>query len=172
MLQLSGTLLNRPILNLRTGNVAGLTQRPLINPNNLKIEGFYCKDDVDRTRTPVLLYQDIRDVIPQGIVINDYDVLVDPGELVRLKATIDSKFDLIGKKVITADKQKIGKVSDFATEIETMYIQKLYITQSMLKNLTGGNLIIDRNQIVEINDKYIVIQDLQGHIPARAGAPA
>lgn len=159
-------------MNLRSGDVAGFTQRPLINPNNLKIEGFYCTDTEDRTRTPILLYQDIRDIIPQGIVINDHDVLVDAGELIRLKDIITSNFELTGKKVITTTKQKIGRVSDFATEAETMYIQKLYVTQSVLKNLAGGNLIVDRSQIVEINDKYIVIQDLHGRMPARAGAPA
>ncbi len=164
--------MNRPILSLRTGGVVGTTLRPIINPNNLKIEGFYCSDAEDRKRTPVLLYQDIRDLIIQGIVVNDHDVLADAGELVRLRSILNINFELLGKKVVTTSKQKIGKVIDFATEVETMYVQKIYISQPLLKNLAGGNLIVDRNQIAEITDKYIVIHDLAGRVPARAGVPA
>lgn len=172
MLQLSASLLNRPILSLRTGGVVGMTLRPIINPNNLKLEGFFCSDANDRKRTPVLLYQDIRDLIVPGIVVNDQDVLVDVEELVRLKTVLSTNFELMGKKVITTGKQKIGRVVDFATEVETMYIQKIYVSQSILKNFTGGNLSVDRNQIVEITDKHIVIHDLAGRMPARAGVPA
>jgi uncharacterized protein YrrD len=172
MLQLSGSLLNRPILSLRSGEMVGTTISAIINPNNLKIEGFFCSDADNRKRKPVLLYQDIRDIIVQGIVVNDHDVLADPSELPRLGSVLGAKFEILGKTVITTRKEKIGKVADFATEVETMYIQKIYVSQSVLKNLTGGNLSIDRNQIVEITDKRIVIQDLGGRVPARASALA
>jgi hypothetical protein len=78
----------------------------------------------------VLLYQDIRDIMPNGYVVNDHDVLVEPTELVRLKSVIDLNFDIMGKHVVTISKQRVGKVSDYATETETMYIQKIYVAQS------------------------------------------
>jgi sporulation protein YlmC with PRC-barrel domain len=120
----------------------------------------------------VLLYQDIRDIIPQGFVIDDHDVLVEPSELVRLKDVLAIDFKLIGKPVVTVSKQRVGKVSDFATEIETFYIQKIYVSQNMLKSFTGGNLGIDRNQINEITDKKIIINELLKGVPAGAGALA
>lgn len=172
MLQLSGSLLNRPVLSLQTGGVVATTTGAIINPNNLKIEGFYCIDAFDRKKTVVLLYQDIRDVIVQGFVVNDREVLADPGELVRLKEMIRLRFDVMGKQVVTTNKEKLGKVIDFAAETTTMYIQKLYLAQSILKNITGGNLGVDRNQIVEITDKRIIIQDISGRVSARAGAVA
>jgi len=170
MLQLSGSLINRPVLSLRTGGVAATTTGAIINPNNLKIEGFYCTDAFDRKKQLVLLYQDIRDVIPQGFVINDHDVLAEPEELVRLKQLMDIGFVLMGKTVKTVSRQKIGKVVDFATDTTTMYVQKVYVGQSLLKNLAGGSLGIDRTQIVEINDKNIIVQDLARPIPAGAKA--
>src|SRR5262249_12539712 len=69
MLQLSGMLLKQPILSLRTSAEVAVVQSPIINPNNLKIEGFYCVTSDRNLR--VLLEQDIRDALPQGIVIND-----------------------------------------------------------------------------------------------------
>src|SRR5579864_7400151 len=107
MLQLSGSLINRPVLSLRTGTVVATILAPIINPNNLKIEGFYCQDRFQKTRL-VLLYQDIRDVLPQGLVVNDHDVLSEPEELVRLHDIMKLQFELIGKPVVTVSKDKIG----------------------------------------------------------------
>jgi uncharacterized protein YrrD len=172
MLQFSGSLLNRPVLSLRTGGQVATTISPIINPNNLKIEGFYCQDAFEHKRTLVLLYQDIRDILIDGFVVDDHDSLVDPSELIRLKDVISLQFDLMGKHVVTASKSKIGKVVDYAAEAETMYIQKLYVGQSLLKNFAGGNLGVDRTQIVEITDKKIIINDIMPGVPAGAGVPA
>ncbi len=171
MLQLSNTLINRPVLSLRTGTVVATAISPIINPNNLKIEGFYCDDRFNKDRL-VLLYQDIRDLISQGFVINDHDVLSEPNELVRLKDVLELNFDLIGKPVETVSKVKVGKVTDFATEVGTMYVQKLYVSQPIYKSLTGGNLGVDRSQINEITNRRIIINDLHGKVPAHAGAVA
>lgn len=173
MLQLSSSLLNRPIMSLRTGGQVGFATAPLINPTNLKIEGFHCEDHFEK-RGVILLVQDIRDMLSQGFVVDDHEVLSEPGELVRLKEILDIDFQLIGKQVITADKQKIGKVTDFAAETTTFYIQKIYVGQSLLKSFGGGQLSIDRNQIVEITDKQIVVQELlkPQKAPMTAGAPA
>ncbi len=149
-------------MSLRTGQPVATTTGVLINPNNLKIEGFYCADRFDRSEL-LLLYQDIRDVIAQGFVINDHDVLARPEDLVRLKKLIDLRFDLKGMHVVTVGHQRLGKVSDYAVEVETMYIQKFYVTQGFMKSLTGGNLGIDRSQVNEItNTKVIVLDPLQG----------
>ena len=173
MLRLSTSLINQPVLSLRTGGQVAITQRAIINPNNLKIEGFFCLDSIEKKQL-ILLYQDMRDVIAKGIVVNDHEVLVGPEHLVRLKDIIALNFELIGKPVITVGKTKLGKVSEFAAETETMYVQKLYVSQSILKSLTGGSLSVDRSQITEITNKKIVIQDiLQGTAAeAAVGVPA
>lgn len=171
MLQLSESLLNRPVMSLRTGQAVATTTEPIINPNNLKIEGFYCTDRFNNDKL-VLLYQDIRDVIQQGFVIDDHDVLVAPEDLVRLKQVMDIGFTLLGKSVVTLSKERLGKVNDYATEIETMYVQKIYVSQGMFKSLTNGSLGIERNQINEITDKKIIVNDpLQG-VRAAAGVAA
>ncbi len=172
MLQLSETLINQPILSLRTGTEVATLLRPIINPHNLKIEGFYCQDNRDRKKQLILLPQDIRDALPQGFVINDYDVLMEPKDLVRLQNTLNIQFELIAKPVITSSKSRIGKVEDYAADIPSMFIQKLYVSQSLLKSFSGTNLGVDRNQIVEITDKQIIINDLEAKVPANARAVA
>lgn len=169
MLQLSGSLLNQPVMSLRTGAPVATTTGLIINPNNLKIEGFYCQDRFEK-RVAILLSLEIRDIVPQGLVVNDHESLSDPEELIRLKDIIDLNFELLGKPVITLSKEKIGKVSDFAADSTTLYIQKLYVSRSILKSLNTGQLSIDRTHIVEITNKKIVIQEILK--PTRAAAPA
>jgi sporulation protein YlmC with PRC-barrel domain len=170
MLQLSGALQNKPVMSLRTGTQVAVASAPIFNPNNLKVEGFYCTDRFEKKQL-VLLYQDIRDIIPQGFVVDDHDVLVDADELIRLKDVMKLSFELIGKQVETVSKHKVGKVSDYATETTTMYVQKIYVSQSLLKSFTGGSLSIDRNQIVEITNRRIIINDLVQPTPAPATVP-
>lgn len=171
MLQLSGMFINRPVLSLRIGKQVAVTGAPVINPNNLKIEGFYCMEEKN-PHPLILLGQDVRDIMPQGLVVNDLDVLTEPSDLVRLEQILKIDFDLIGKPVITASREKLGKVSDYSVETESLFIQKIYITQSIFKSLSGGNLGIDRTQIVEITNKAIIVQDPLQHVPAAAKAVA
>lgn len=145
-------------MSLRTGLPVATTLSPIINPDNLKIEGFYCLDRFTKL-TLVLLYQDIRDVLVQGIVINDHDVLSEPSDLIRLKRVMDIQFDVMGKKVVTTSGSKLGKVTDYAVEVETMYIQKLYVSRNILKDFAGGNLGIAREQVQETTNKKIVVSD-------------
>lgn len=171
MLKLSAALLNQPVMSLRTGAPVATTEALLINPNNLKIEGFYCSDRFTGEKL-VLLPQDIRDLLPQGIAVNDHDVLSDPEDLVRLQDMMNLNFQLLGKTVVTVSKERLGKVNDFAADSETLYIQKLYIGQSVFKSFSSGQLSIDRDQVVEITPSKIVINDILKGTPAGAAVPA
>lgn len=167
MLRLSEAISQRPVLSLRTGRQVATTTTPIINPDNFKIEGFYCFGNNEKS-VKVLLFQDVRDLIQQGFVVDDFNVLSEPNELIRLKKIMDIGYDPLGKSVITVDKEKLGKVTDFATEIETMYIQKIYVSQPLYKSLSGGNLGVDRSQIHEVTPKKIIIQNLLETVPTAA----
>ena len=171
MLQLSASLLNKSVLSLRTGSPIASVVGVIINPDNLKIEGFYCQDRFNKQRL-VLLSQDIRDTLPQGYAVNDHDVLTEPEELVRLQKVMEINFTLLGKPVVTLSKDKLGKVNDYATETGSMFIQKIYVSQSILKSFTGGSLSIDRSQINEITPRRIIVNDLQSKVPATVAATA
>lgn len=158
MLQLSNIYYDRPVLSLRTGGVIGHALNPLINPNNLKIEGWYATAQGDR-QTFVLLANEVRDIIRKGIVVNDHTSLTHTDDLIRLKDIISLGFEVINKPVITENRKKIGKVQTYAVDDQTMTIKKLYIAQSMFKNFGIQQKIIDRSQIVQITDHEIIIRD-------------
>jgi sporulation protein YlmC with PRC-barrel domain len=164
MLQLAKSLIDVPVMSLRTGGLVAMAIKPIINPNNLKIEGWYCKDKFSK-KTLILLGNDVRDLVPQGLAINDHDVLSETTELVRLKKVLELEFELIGKQVITDTKRKLGKVGDYAVDTSSLFVQKLYITQPLYRNLSGGQLIVDRGQIVEITNKTITVRDNLVKVP-------
>ena len=159
MLLLCETILNKPVLSLRTGGQVAQIFKFIINPDNFKVEGFYCHDRLSKEDL-ILLYQDVRNVINQGLIVDDHDVLSTPDILIRLKDIIKIDFILIGKLVETVSKEKVGKVKDFAIDSETFYVQKIYVGRSLIKSLNNSQLSIDRNQIVEITSSKIIIQDL------------
>jgi hypothetical protein len=158
MLQLSNAYYNQPIMSLRTGGKVAVATEPLINPNNLKIEGFFCNDLFEKKEL-ILLTQDIRDTLPQGFAVDDHSALSDPDDLVRHQKIIDIRYQLPGKAVIVGKRKRLGKVVDYAVEAETMYIQKLYVGQHLLKSLTNGQLSVTRDRIIEITPKYIKVKN-------------
>lgn len=158
MLQLSTSLANVPVMSLRVGGQVATAVQPIINPRNLKIEGWFCNDNRS-SKQLILLSQDVRELLPQGLVVDDYEVLAHPEDLVRMKDLIEMNFGLLGHQVVSDKKRKLGKVTDFAAETTTFYIERLYTTQSVLKSLKGSGTSVDRSQIVEINDRQIVVKD-------------
>lgn len=171
MLTLGQQLIGKNILSLQIGRPIGVTTEAIINPNNLKIEGWHAVDSNNK-KAVVLLSLDVRDILPQGFVVNDHSALTKHSELVRLKKILEYNFSLIGKSVVTTGRKKLGKVSDYTFEKNGFVIQKLYVSQSILKNLTGGSLMIDRTQIVEINHKRVVVKEatVQDTAPMPAAA--
>jgi sporulation protein YlmC with PRC-barrel domain len=158
MLRLSSSYINRSILSLRTGGKIGVAIAPIINPNNLKIEGWYSQDMFEKGEV-ILPVQEVRDFIAKGLVVNDHDALTPPVDLIRLKEVLDIRFDLPGKTVTTESGKKLGKVADYAVDDSNYYIQKLYVNPPILRGLTDEQLLIDRSQVVEITDKKILVAD-------------
>lgn len=168
MLRLSNNYQNRSILSLRTGGVIGIATEPIINPNNLKIEGWYAQNQLEKGDF-ILPILEIRDFIAKGIVVNDHDALTVPDDMIRLRDILETRFELIGKVVITETKKRVGKVVDFAVDEQSNYVQKLYVAPPLFRGLTNDQILVDRSQIVEITDKKIIISDMQASV--RSGLP-
>lgn len=171
MLQLSSIYYNQKILSLRSGGPVGHATCPLIDPDNLKIEGWYASA-IGSKKPMILPVMEVRDIIPKGIVVNDHTSLTNIEDLIRQKRIIDLSFELIGKTVKNEDKKRIGKVQDYSVDDESMFIKKLYINQNIFKNLTAQQLVIDRSQVIEITDNEIIVKNTKVKIPIGETAPA
>lgn len=171
MLKLYESFQGTLVLSLRTGGPVAKVISPIINPNNLYTEGWHVEDSRSSERL-ILLSKEIRDVLPQGLAINDYEVLSHEDDLVRLKDILNLRFKLNGLKVTSQSGKNYGKVSDFAFETSNFYIQKIYVAQPLIRNFAGGTLSIDRSQIIEITTKRIIIEDPTIAAKSHAMAPS
>jgi hypothetical protein len=171
MLRLSAGLHNQPVLSLRLGGPIATAQEPVINPHNLKIMGWWCVAP-SSPQELVLLAEDVREITPSGLMVNDEEVLSTADELVRHRSILDIHFGLIDKLVKT-EHQKLGKVSDFSFD-DSLFIQKMYVSRSLTKVFTTEDtLVVDRSQILEVTDHYILVKDTDVKVTNEelAGAP-
>jgi hypothetical protein len=157
-------------MSLRSGGQIATAQEPILNPHNLKIVGWWCSSNLIPGRT-VLLADDVREVMPQGLAVNDESAISAPGDLVRHQDILNIRFELIDKLVKTKS-HKLGKVSDFTYD-DSMFVQKLYVSRSLVKLFSSEDtLIIDRVQILEITDKYILVDEADAKVGAENSVPA
>ena len=158
MLKLSDSLFNQPVMSLRTGSRVATAVEPIINPHNLKILGWWCQ--IPQGQRLVLLAEDVRQALATGLVIDDEDELAAAEDLARHKEILDIKFELIDKPVRTK-RSKLGKISDFSYN-DGLFVQKLYVAKPLRKLLvTEDTLIIDRTQVLEVTDQYILVRDAE-----------
>lgn len=156
MLKLSKSLMNQPIMSLRSGSQIAVAIKPIINPHNLKILGWWSKGAGGQNQ--VLLADEVREIMPSGLAVNDEEALSTLDDLVRHKEILGISFDLMDKPVKTK-RHKLGKVSDFSYN-DGLFVQKLYVARPLRKVFTTEDtLLIDRNQILEVTDHYILVRD-------------
>lgn len=170
MLWLSKNITNLPIVSLRTGHRVGTASYPIINPANLQIEAWYCYDSYDKKQL-ILPASEVREIVKQGMAIDDHDAMTEPDDLIRLKPVLEVNFQLINKKVVTKHHRRIGKVDDYAVDSMDLSIQRLYVNRPLYKSLADGQISIDRSRIVEVNNKRIIIKDVDIETKDRSVIP-
>lgn len=169
MLRFSEYYTDKDIMSLRVGAPIGHALTPIINPANLRIEGWFATERRNKEEM-ILPANEIREIVARGFIVNDHDAITHPDDLVRMDSLVRMRFQVIGKTVKTDQKRRLGKVSNYTVDDQSMMIQKLYVSRGAVRGLTKQELVIDRNQIVEINDKAIIVRDTS--IRVGAGAPA
>lgn len=158
MLVLSTQLQNIQFMSLQNGGSLGIASEPIIDPRKLQVVAYHIAGP--RIQKPSVVHtSDIREFGPLGFIVDGADSVMDLDEdLVRLQEVIKFNFSLIGKPVFDEQKKKLGKVLEYTLETDGFFVQKLHLSQSVIKNIKASNLIIHRSQIVEINDRKIVVR--------------
>lgn len=158
MLVLKDSVENVPIMSLQTGVEIATTQKAIIDPRRLTIVAFYCQGPKLDVSPAILHVDDIREASKLGFIVDSADVIMTPNDLVRLQQVLDFHFALEGKMVIEETGRKIGKVHDYTIEIPSFYITKLHVQPGMLQSFMTADVVIGRTQIIEIDDKKIVVR--------------
>jgi len=158
MLIIGTRLLNTPVMSLQTGGKLASTQKPIIDPSNLKIVAFEVEGQLLSERPALLRVDDIREMGRVGMIVNSNDEFIGVHDVIKIEKLYEMGFPLIGMPVIDDQKHKLGKVEDYTVDTDSFVIQQLTVQRGFFKGLTDTGLIISRAQIIEINDNEIVVR--------------
>ena len=166
MILLESTLKNIPIMGVQTGSQLAHLSSAVIDPATLSIIAYQVDGHLLSHHPTYLRIADIRELSDIGVIIDSIDEFVEPGDVIKLDQIIRLNFPLIGMKVRDEKGSSLGKVIDFTLDTGSFYIQQLTVRRPMMRSLTDTELLIHRTQIIEINDKAIVV-----HSQAKAPEP-
>ena len=92
------------------------------------------------------------------MIIDSNDEFVGAKDVVALQKIYELDFNLIGLTVIDEIGHKLGKVDDYSLDTDSFIIQQLNVKRGVIKSLADTGLLIHRSQIVEINDRSIIVR--------------
>lgn len=160
MLISSTDLTSFPILSLRSSSKIATISKLIINPYDLTIQALKLTGrQLDNPKDSYLLPEDIREISPLGIIINDSEDIVSSTDVIRLQKTLDLQFELISLPVIDKQQRKVGKVVNYNIIAENMMIYQLVVQRPMFKDFFDPELLIHRSQIAELSHDKVIIKN-------------
>ena len=158
MLIIGSSLIGSPVMSLQTGGKLAETVKAVIDPSNLRVIAYQVDGPLLSERPSFLRTNEIREYGRLGMIIDGNHELVGLNDVIRLKQIHDLHFDLIGLSVVDDHGKRLGKVEDFTLETGDFVIQQLSVKRGLLRSLTDTGLLINRSQIVEVNDTTVVVR--------------
>lgn len=158
MLLLGSRLIGTPIMGLQTGTRLAVTKLPIIDPSNLKIVAYEVDGPMIVERPSMIRIADVRELSNVGMIIDSNDEFIGVDDVVSIQKLYKLNFRLLGLIVIDETKHKLGKIEDYSIDTDSFIIQQLQVRQGLLKSLANTELLIHRSQIIEINDRNIIVR--------------
>lgn len=168
-------LFQTKILSLHVGGAIAQVSEVIIDPNTLKIIAFRVEGPLIRDGADdILPIASVREFSRLGMIIDSVDELVSEEEIIQIRDVLKLDFNLVGLKVITKKKVKVGTVSDYITHVDTWEVHQLVVQRPLIKAFLDPELIIPRSKIIEVDDYQVVIKDEteKSKHKARTEAPA
>jgi len=158
MLILGSRLLHTPVMSLQTGTRLAETVSPVIDPSNLRILAYEVDGPLLSEKPSFIRTNDIREYGRLGMIIDSNDELIGLEDVIQIKKMYSLRFPLIGIPVIDEHKRKLGKVDDYTLDTGDFLIQQINVRRGFIMGITDTGLLINRSQIVEINNNAIIVK--------------
>lgn len=170
MLMLSIKLKDASVMSLQTGAKIAQIKTAVIDPGTLTIVAYHLAGRRLESDNVLLLTRDVREISNIGLIVDSADELVLEEDIVTLKDILKLEFNLINKPVIDDSKTKLGRIYDYTLDPMDFKIHQLYVKRPLLRSLQTSDLIINRSQIIEVNNKNIVVSSASLEQPAQPAA--
>ena len=168
MLVANSKLVGLPVLSVQDSHRVATISSAIIDPDSLKIIAFRVYGATNTEGGNVLDARSIREYSNMGVVIDSTDELVSDGDVVKIKKVIELNFNLIGLKVETKKRSKLGKIIDFTVTVDNFSVQQIIVKRPSIKSFLDPELTIPRAEIVEVTDYKVIVRDEEKVIKERA----
>lgn len=159
MLLAATQLINTPIMSLQTGGQLAISKRLIIDPRSLKLIAIELDGPTLDQRPSFLRIEDIREISQMGIIVDSADEFVGPQDIIKLKEVLNFNFVIDNIAVKDEKGRKLGKLAGYSMETISFFVKQLSIKRPLLKSLTDVELLIDREQIVNVSNDAIVVKN-------------
>ncbi len=156
-----------PVMSLQTGKELARTHLAIINPHNLTIVAYLVTGKTLDYDPSYLRIADVREIGNIGMIIDNSDEFITEDDIVTEKTTYEMEYDLNNKQVVDERKKKIGKVNDYTIDLDSFVIQQISVRRPLLQSFKDAELLIHRNQIVEVTDDLIIVKSAKNKKSAK-----
>ncbi len=152
-----GSIMGKDILNLADGTMIGKVCGVALTPDN-KVAGLKVKEKKFMGNVNIVPFESVK-AFGATITLNDID-----------GAACAEIRDAIGKNVITADGNLLGRVEELAFDSESGQVAEIVIKGELMETMVGGRGILPGEKIVSFGKDVVVaaenITAEDFHIPA------
>lgn len=157
------------VLSLHVGQSIAEVISPIIDPNDLKIIGFVVGGGVVGGEVGnILRTESIREYSNIGMIVDSEDVFVSRVDVMKIDEIMSLEFKLTGLKCVTRKGTKLGKIVSYTVDTTNFEIKQIVVQRPVLKAFIDPELVISRNEIVEVDDYKVTVKDEEDKIRKRA----
>jgi uncharacterized protein YrrD len=150
-------LVGTSVMGLQTGTKLAHISLPLIDPATLAIVAYQVEGPLLNDSPSFLRIADVREIGEIGMIIDSADEFIGLDDVIKIKDIHSLHFKLVGLIVKDTKGHKLGKVEDYNLDSDSFIIQQLHVNRGIFKVLSETSLLINRSQIIEINDKFVIV---------------
>jgi uncharacterized protein YrrD len=167
---ISGTkLIDMPVMSLQTGSPIGWVKKAYLNADDLKIAVLELHGPlIGKSTERYIDTKSIREYSEYGFIVDSAEELFDVVDVQKLRRIVDLDYDIIGLKVVSLGKSRLGRIEDFTVTSDDLMLQQLIVKRPSWKAIIDSELVIPRKEIVEVDEKRIVVKDDEKTIRAKA----
>lgn len=150
-------LVGTAVMSLQTGAELARVKSIIIDPRDLTIAAYELEGPLLDEHPSYLRPVDVRELSQLGFIVDSSDEFVLASDVIHLKQVLSFNFALLHLQVIDQKGRKIGKVASYAIDSGSFSVQQLSVRKPLLKSFNEPELLINRSQVVEVNDTAITV---------------
>ena len=157
MLLLASRLANTSVMGLQTGSELAKITDAVIDPGTLQIVAYHVSGPLLGSQDLLLRVEDSREFSDIGFIVDSNDDFIEAHDVIKIEELLQLGFTLNHRQVTDEKRRKLGKIIDYTVDVGSFYVQQLTVKRPLFKSFNDTELLIHRSQIIEINDKSIVV---------------